>query len=125
MVMNLPALLVGGALVAGLVLMPWRVWQGLTGRLVDPRARGTPLPVGVGLAFALALLAWLAVLWGAWHVRLRQDCQGDTCLGYALPGVSFPFLYAWAEWRLWRARLRHRHPAPPPDASPHPRPPTP
>jgi hypothetical protein len=39
-------------------------------------------------------------VWGFVNIELLQRCTGDTCIGYMLPAIPFPFIYGLAEFRL-------------------------
>ncbi len=104
MYFSLPGALVGLALVAGLVMAPVRAIQALSGRLLS---RSSPAPKSLGLAtllFVLAFLFWCAALWAAYNIEFAHTCSGDTCIGYMLLAMPFPFVYALAEFLLLRAR---------------------
>ena len=40
------------------------------------------------------------------NIELLQRCSGDTCIGYMLPAIPFPFLYGIAEIKLQLARYQ-------------------
>jgi hypothetical protein len=104
MYFSLPGAVVGLALVAGVVMTPFRAFQALTGRLIA-RSPAPPKQLGlVVMLFLFAFLFWLAVLWAAYNIELAHTCSGDTCIGYMLLALPFPFVYALAEFLLFRAR---------------------
>ncbi len=94
------------SLLIGSVAEPIRVYQGLSGRL--GASSGLP-PEKIASArrlFYLALPFWVGMIWGAINVEWLHRCNGDTCIGYMLPAIPFPFLYGIAEIKLQLARYQ-------------------
>lgn len=108
-----PGILIAALLCAGMVMAPYRVLQVLTERLVPRDATVQVALGGVVILFLLAFLFWIAVLWATYHMEVRHSCSGDTCIGYMLLAMPFPFVYGWAEILLFRARRASAAPAAP------------
>lgn len=105
MAFSAPGLIVGLVLVAGVVMAPVRAFQALSGRLASRSSSPGKAPPGVvSLLFLVAFLFWLAVIWATYHIEVRRSCSGDTCIGYMLLAMPFPFVYGLAEVLLFRAR---------------------
>ncbi len=101
---SLPGLAVSLVLFAGVAMAPIRAVQALTGRFTR---KGTPPLPGVGavrFGFLLAFVFWCAVVWAAYATEVAHLCSGDTCIGVMLLALPFPFVYAWAEWQLFKRR---------------------
>lgn len=106
MYFSLSGWIVGIVLVAGVAMAPYRAFQALTGRLAS-RAGPAHAPSGVVvLLFLLAFLFWMAVLWAAYQIEVLHSCSGDTCIGYMLLALPFPFVYGLAEVLLFRVRRK-------------------
>ena len=98
------SLLVGVLLLVGTLAEPFRLYQALTGRFrtrhpITPKARRR-----ARWLFCCAFPFWLALLWGVVNVELLKRCSGDTCIGYMLLGLPFPFIYGLAEIQLLTGR---------------------
>lgn len=104
MTFSLPGLALSLVLFAGVAMAPVRAAQAVTGRFT--RQGTPPLPGlgGVRFAFLLAFVFWCAVVWAAYATEVTHRCSGDTCIGVTLPALPFPFVYAWAEWQLFKRR---------------------
>ena len=97
------------ALVFGVFLEPFRVFQALTGRLgMDKPISDEDLRKATRL-FYLALPFWGALLWAIWNINVLKRCSGDTCLGYSIFAMPFPFIYGFAELRLFVGNQRGKH----------------
>ncbi len=101
---SLPGAAVGLALVAGMVMSPVRAFQAISGRLMT-RSPSPPRPLGlIVMLFLFAFLFWLAVVRAAYNMELAHTCSGDSCIGYMLLALPFPFVSTLAEFLLFRAR---------------------
>lgn len=94
------------ALVVGIFAEPVRVYQGLTGRLGRNRIISEEQLGKARRMYYWAFPCWLGLLWAWVNIELLHNCSGDTCIGYSLPALPFPFLYGLAELRLQLATER-------------------
>lgn len=87
-------------LIVGSVMEPLRLYQIVTGSLGRRRGITGPAVIKASRLFYWAFPFWLALVWGFVNIELLQRCTGDTCIGYMLPAIPFPFIYGLAEFRL-------------------------
>ena len=87
-------------LIVGSVMEPLRLYQIVTGSLGRRRGITGPAVIKASRLFYWAFPFWLALVWGFVNIELLQRCSGDTCIGYMLPAIPFPFIYGLAEFRL-------------------------
>ncbi|MDD3328012.1 MAG: hypothetical protein PHW25_13110 [Zoogloea sp.] len=101
---NLSGLVLTLLLLAGIVLAPFRAFQALAGRLAGASGARPQDLRGVSILFLLALLFWGAMIWATVQIELLHRCSGDTCIGYMLLALPFPFVYGLAEVLLFKVR---------------------
>ena len=91
-------------LIVGSAMEPLRVYQTLAGSLGRRRGITGPAVIKASRLFYWAFPFWLALVWGFVNIELLQRCTGDTCIGYMLLGLPFPFIYGLAEIQLLTGR---------------------
>lgn len=103
-----PGLIIGAALAAGFLLAPYRAFQAITGRLSLGGSPPVQASGRLAVLFVLAFLFWFGLLWAIYNIEFIKSCNGDTCIGYTLLAMPFPFLYGWAELTLFSDRRATR-----------------
>jgi hypothetical protein len=103
---NLLSLLILASLGIGFFMAPIRAYQAATGKFYD-RIKIPENEVKRTMRwFYAAIPFWLGLCWTAWNVGIIKSCSGDTCLGYSLLAIPFPFVYASGEISLFISRRK-------------------